>query len=205
MQRLLLTLILLISPAVLAAQTFENCDKAQIAYAQAAADGAAVLAQSAAAAVADTPEFHRWFGRYDPDSAEAVRMGLKAIHVAALREEVRLVCPELGDDGCDFGTYANVWPDEPYVINLCHAFFGQPTMAGVVTTSHVFESGTREGTIIHELSHFTILAGTDDHCYGREVCTAMARTQPDLGRDNADSYQYFSEDVVLARQGRLSE
>jgi peptidyl-Lys metalloendopeptidase len=203
MSRLLALLLLLACPATLAAQSFEHCNKDQIAYAQAAVDGAIVLSEAAAAAVADTPEYERWFGIYAPDTAEAVRAGLKAVHAAAQLDSVRLVCPPLGEDGCDFGTYANVWPDDPYVINLCYAFFGQPTIAGVVTTSAVFDNGTREGTIIHELSHFTAVAGTEDNCYGREVCTDMAKVQGDLTRDNADSYQYFAEDVVLAREGRL--
>jgi len=146
----------------------------------------------------DTPEYLRWFGAYRPDYAETVRAGLKSIDRALAGPDLVMICPNVGEDGCDLGTYANVWPDRPFRVNLCAAFFNMPTMDGIVATSMAFDTGTREGTIIHEVSHFTRTAGTDDHCYTRTDCSVMAETDPDLAIDNADSFQYFTEDVMFA-------
>lgn len=197
--RLLLPLVALLPAAgPVAALTFERCNKSEIAYATAAVEGARDIAMRAAARVGPTPEYERWFGPYRVDRGEVVRSAMKAIDRALDEPSLRLVCPNVGEDGCDVGTFANVWPDQPHVVNLCGAFFGMPTIGGVVQTSRVFDSGTREGTIIHEVSHFTIVAGTSDHCYTREICSEMALTDPALAVENADSLQYFAEDVVLA-------
>jgi peptidyl-Lys metalloendopeptidase len=190
-------------PTLTPAAQFQRCGKAEISFATDALVEARILAMTAAAAAGDTPDFAHWFGPYSPSRGETLRAGLKAIDRALRDPELTLVCPAPGEDGCSFGTYANVFPDRPYVINLCASFFGQPTMAGVRTASAAFDSGTREGTLIHEVSHFLVVAGTDDHCYGREVCAEMSKTAPDLALRNADSFQYFAEDVVLRREGRL--
>jgi peptidyl-Lys metalloendopeptidase len=190
-------------PGVAGAVQYRNCDKAQIAYADAAVLGAQVAARAAGAAVGDNADYLRWFGRYSAANAEAVRASLKAVDRALGRVDLTLVCPETGEDGCAFDVYANVFPDRPFVVNLCAAFFGQPTLAGVVPTSSAFETGTREGTIIHEVSHFIIVAGTDDHCYGRSDCEDMAKESPALAIENADTFQYFAEDILLGREGRL--
>jgi peptidyl-Lys metalloendopeptidase len=60
------------------------------------------------------------------------------------------------------------------------------------------EDGTREGTIIHELSHFPFTAGTGDECYGRTTCANMAGRDARRAIATADSYQYYAEDVTLA-------
>ena len=83
------------------------------------------------------------------------------------------------------------------MINLCPSFFAMPGVAGIVAGGVSFETGTREGTIIHEVSHFEAVAATGDHCYGRSDCAVMARRDPGLAVRNADSYQYFVEDVAL--------
>lgn len=204
MMRLILpTMMALLCPAPLLAMTFERCDKAQIAYATAAVEGARDLALIAGAAVGDTPIFARWFGTFTPAHAEQVRTGMKAVNRALRADQLHLVCPAVGLDGCDIDIFANVMSDEPYRINLCSAFFSLPTMTGVVPTSSAFDSGTREGTIIHEVSHFDVVAGTEDHWYTRTDCAENAKSDPRLAIENADSFQYYSEDVLLTRQGRI--
>ena len=190
-------------PGAAKALNFDRCEKAQIAYATAAVLGAQELARAAGAAVGDTPTYQRWFGAFSATNAEKVRAGLKAVDRALGRDDITLVCPAPGENGCAFDTYANVMPNRPYSVNLCVAFFTQPTMGGVVPTSPAFDSGTREGTIIHEVSHFDIVAGTEDHCYTRSICSLFAKANPGLAINNADSLQYFAEDVVLGAQGRL--
>ena len=55
------------------------------------------------------------------------------------------------------GTYAYVYPDSPYQVYLCGAFWSAPNTG----------TDSRAGTIIHELSHFTVVAGTNDWAYGK--------------------------------------
>lgn len=198
MLRLFLLALLSLAAMPAAAMQFERCTKSEVAYAAAAVEGAREVILRAAARVGDTPEYLRWFGPFRPDHAEQVRRGLKSIDNALAGDDLTLICPNVGEDGCDLGTYANVWPDRPFRVNLCTAFFSMPTMEGIVATSMAFDTGTREGTIIHEVSHFYRAAGTEDHCYTRTDCSVMAGDDPAAAIENADSFQYFAEDVMFA-------
>ncbi|GGL59147.1 M35 family metallo-endopeptidase [Wenxinia marina] len=191
---------------------FETCTKVEMERIHAAVDGALTMSAAAAAAVGDDETYGRWFGRYSARNAEEVRNSLKAVHDALLRDELYLICMNDGFDGCKDGTYAYVYRDEPYRIYLCPSFHFLPGMFEYDNTADEMENGTREGTIIHELSHFEAVAGTDDNCYARSVCSSEARRQPGLVIRNADSFQYYAEDIavlpvpggaILIRTGRL--
>ena len=52
---------------------------------------------------------------------------------------------------------------------------------------------SRAGTIIHELSHFNVVAGTDDNEYGQVKCRELARTDLLEAIANADSHEYITE------------
>ena len=58
-------------------------------------------------------------------------------------------------------------------------------------------SGTdlKAGTLIHEMSHFDVVAGTDDVVYGQSAARNLASTDPDLAITNADSHEYFAENT----------
>ncbi|NDV01273.1 M35 family metallo-endopeptidase [Pseudoroseicyclus tamaricis] len=195
--RSLFSAVLLLLPITAQAATFERCGKTEIAVASAALRGAGDIVLSAAATVSDSDAYRRWFGRYDSLRAETVRRNLKAINRALISDEMAVVCPAFGEDGCLRDTYANVYPDEPYIINLCPAFFRQPNMHAHPPGAPELEFGTREGTIIHEMSHFRVVADTEDLCYSRSDCSAMAERDPAGAIRNADSYQYFAEDVTF--------
>ena len=45
------------------------------------------------------------------------------------------------------------------------------------------------------MSHFTIVAGTDDWVYGQTGAKNLAISNPDNAVDNADSHEYFSENT----------
>jgi hypothetical protein len=61
------------------------------------------------------------------------------------------------DCGCDEDYFAYVYPAQPYTIYVCNAFWTAP-MTG---------TDSKGGTLLHEMSHFDIVAGTDDHVYGQ--------------------------------------
>jgi peptidyl-Lys metalloendopeptidase len=169
----------------------------QIAQAEAAISDAQDMALAATAAVADTPDHARWFGPWDEARAGTVRSTYRAIAAALASDDLHVRCPPVQRDACLPTYFAYVLPEEALAINLCAPFFAMPGVAGVVAGSIVFETGTREGTILHEVSHLAAVAGTADHCYGRTDCAVMARREPWLAVGNADSLQYFAEDVAL--------
>lgn len=180
------------------AQSFARCAGYQIATVQEILPGAHDLALSAAVAVGDTPEFRQWFGAYTPENAETVRHNLKRIYKAIADERLRFYCGHPDEPACQQNTYAYVYPTEAFAMTLCPAFFTLPTMPGGSPNDRDYEYGTMEGTIIHEISHYDVVAGTEDHCYGRTDCTELARTRDYWAVRNADTYQYYTEDVAFA-------
>lgn len=183
------------------AENHMGCDKEQVQVITHAIRSAKDLTLKAATTVADTPEYARWFGPYSDANAEVVRGNLKAVISAIRSGAVTTQCDLIAGDGCDAGEYAWVYPHRPYEVHLCPPFFNLPPLTALQPGERRSDNGTREGTIVHEISHFIRVADTEDHCYSRRECMAMASDDAALAIDNADSYQYFTEDVTYyARQ-----
>ncbi len=83
----------------------------------------------------------------------------------------------------DSGTYAYVYPDQPYTVYLCGAYWQAPANG----------TDSKSGTLVHETSHFTVVAGTGDHVYGQSGAHSLAISDPDSALDNADNHEYFAE------------
>ena len=199
--RLLLIAMLAASASQVQAEDFRNCTAQETRIITSSLDAAKDLTVKAAAAVGDTSDYQRWFGTYSASNAEKVRSGLKGIVAAIRRGGVTVQCDQVEPDGCAAGEYAFVYSDRPYHLHLCPSFFDLPSLEALRPGARRSDFGTREGTIVHEISHFLHVAGTDDHCYSRSECALMAMSEPDLAVDNADSFQYFTEDVTYyARQ-----
>jgi peptidyl-Lys metalloendopeptidase len=49
------------------------------------------------------------------------------------------------------------------------------------------------GTIIHEVAHFKVVAGTTDHAYGHSAAKSLAVSNPTNALANSDSLQYYAE------------
>ena len=81
--------------------------------------------------------------------------------------------------------YAYVYPDQPYKIYVCGAFWAAPATG----------TDSKAGTLVHEMSHFTVVAGTDDWAYGQTAAKALAISDPAKALDNADSHEYFAENT----------
>lgn len=198
MRRFLCALVLLV-PCQASADTFAGCTKAEAETIARSVADAKRLAVNAAAAVGDTPEFEIWFGKYSPALAEQARRNLKNIASAIRSGAVTTTCKEVSRTGCEPDIYAYVYDDQPYLIHICPQFFGLPNMARLRPGQLNSNFGTRAGTIVHEISHFNIVANTEDNCYARDVCADMAQHDPNRAIGNADSYQYFAEDVTYFR------
>jgi peptidyl-Lys metalloendopeptidase len=78
-----------------------------------------------------------------------------------------------------------VYPDQPYKIYVCKAFWSAPLTG----------TDSKGGTLVHEMSHFNVFAGTNDWAYGQAAAGALATSDPDKAIDNADSHEYFGENT----------
>jgi peptidyl-Lys metalloendopeptidase len=87
------------------------------------------------------------------------------------------------DCGCRKKYYAYVYPTQPYTIYLCSVFWTAPLTG----------TDSKAGTLIHEMSHFNVVAGTDDYVYGQAGAKNLAITNPAQAIDNADNHEYFAE------------
>lgn len=179
------------------ATNFYQCEKAEISDLGDALKGAHNIGLRAAVAVGDTENYRRWFGPYSKANAETARSTLKAIYTTISTGQLRVICLNTSDDGCEDDTYAFVYPDEAFVLNICPKYFDLPTMISDAPESEAMENGTREGTILHEVSHFLRVAGTDDVWYSRSTSAEEAQTDPRSAVRNADTFQYFAEDTTF--------
>ena len=94
-------------------------------------------------------------------------------------DQVKINC------GCNQSYYAYVYPTKPYEIFVCRAFWSAPNTG----------TDSRAGTLIHEMSHFNVVAGTDDVVYGQTGARSLAISDPNAALNNADSHEYFAENT----------
>jgi hypothetical protein len=83
--------------------------------------------------------------------------------------------------------FAFVYPTNPYMVYVCGGFWS----AALTGTD------SRAGTLIHEITHFTVVAGTDDYAYGQSAAMALAVSNANQAVDNADNYEYFAENTPV--------
>lgn len=159
---------------------YAHCSNAQ-------QDGVAGAVQAGLAMVQDADAYLQgqalaarytgWFGPVDNARATTV-----ARHAAAIRDAFA-TRPITVDCACSQRWYAYVYPNEPYTIHVCKAFWTAPLTG----------TDSKGGTLVHEISHFTVVAGTGDWVNGQAAAAALAGSDPDRAIDNADSHEYFSE------------
>ena len=87
--------------------------------------------------------------------------------------------------GCSQNYYAYVYPTREYEIFVCKAFW----------TANTTGTDSKAGTLIHEMSHFNVVAATDDVVYGQTGAKSLAISNPDRAIQNADSHEYFAENT----------
>lgn len=120
-----------------------------------------------------------WFGIYNSSRYNTVTAHFDSISDAMDTAPVTFNC------GCKKKYYAYVYPNQPYIIYLCRVFWTAP-MTG---------TDSKAGTLIHEMSHFYVVASTDDYVYGQTGAKSLAITDPDLAINNADNHEYFAENT----------
>lgn len=121
-----------------------------------------------------------WFGTYSATRYSTVKTHYSKILDAFTNKAVVVDC------GCtDSGVYAYVYKAQPYKIWVCGAFWTAPSTG----------TDSKAGTLVHEMSHFTIVADTDDWAYGQSAAKSLAKSNTTKAVDNADSHEYFSENT----------
>ena len=127
------------------------------------------------------PRYTTWFGAYTSSRYSTAKQHFVDIDAAMDQNggQVKINC------GCNQSYYAYVYPTKPYEIFVCKAFWTAPNTG----------TDSKAGTLVHEMSHFNIVAGTDDHVYGQTGAKSLAISDPAKAVDNADSHEYFAENT----------
>lgn len=128
-----------------------------------------------------TTRYTTWFGVYDPGRFATVDTHFEKIDSALDLQTMTFDC------GCKKTYYAYVYPNQPYRIYLCKAFWTAPNTG----------TDSRAGTIIHEVSHFDVVANTDDVVYGQAGAKNLAVSNPNDAIRNADSHEYHAENTPV--------
>ena len=122
-----------------------------------------------------------WFGAYVSTRYATAQQHFMAIDTAMDQTGGQVII----NCGCTQNYYAYVYKNQPYQIYVCNAFWTAPLIG----------TDSRAGTLIHEMSHFTVVADTDDWVYGQSAASNLAATNPTNAVDNADNHEYFSENT----------
>jgi peptidyl-Lys metalloendopeptidase len=125
------------------------------------------------------PRYSTWFGALDSGRYNTVKSHFGSILTAFQNADVTFNC------GCKKQYYAYVYPTQPYTIYLCRVFWTAPATG----------TDSKAGTLVHEMSHFNVVAGTDDWAYGQSACRSLANSNAKRAVDNADSHEYFAENT----------
>ena len=162
--------------------TFVGCSSTQISGAGDAVVQARAYSENAKGYLAGGtvgPRYTTWFGAYTSARYSTASQHFVAIDAALDQSggQVTINC------GCNQSYYAYVYPTQPYQIYVCRAFWSAPLTG----------TDSKAGTLIHETSHFNVVAGTDDHVYGQTGARNLAISDPASALDNADSHEYFAE------------
>jgi peptidyl-Lys metalloendopeptidase len=161
--------------------TYRGCTTSEKTALKLAVSNAAQFSQKSEDWLAANPSgggaYTTWFGTYSSSRFTRVTSAYSHITSELTSKAVTLDCTS------DEDYYAYVYPDEPYIIYLCNAFWTAPATG----------TDSKAGTLVHESSHFTVNGGTDDHVYGQTAAKQLAKSSPSDAVDNADNYEYFAE------------
>ena len=164
--------------------SYVGCSSTQINGAGSAVNSARSYAENAKGYLntgATGPRYTSWFGAYTSSRYNSVKQNFAAIDTAMDQSggQIKINC------GCNQSYYAYVYPTRPYEIFVCRAFWSAPNTG----------TDSKAGTLIHEMSHFNVVAGTDDWAYGQTAARSLANSDPAKAVDNADNHEYFAENT----------
>lgn len=173
----------------LSAPKFDQCDSSQQDDIGTALAEANNIASAALQVLQDTPPAQQpnsqryliWFGAHTVGLYAKATGNFSKILDALGNKTISFGCH--GSE-CRPEDYSYVHRDQPYRIFVCPKFW----LAALKGTD------SRSGTIVHEISHFFVVAGTDDYSYGgQNSAKLLAVENPPQATENADSHEYFAE------------
>lgn len=164
---------------------FNGCSQSQINTLNLAHDAAIVIAQQASTAMnnafpnTSADRYRVWFGAADSSRQSTVTTHFLNIYSALDTQNIGFDCT------CTDSFFAYVYSNQPYTIYLCNAFW----------SANLNGTDSQAGTLVHEMAHFTVIAGTDDYAYGHTNAKNLAITNPNNAVFNSDNHEYFAENV----------
>ncbi len=177
------------APEVLYAQAagYSGCSATQLAELPLDFDASEVITREAREALeglaenerAASPRYQRWFGAYESARFNSVVDLYRKTETLMASSQVEFLCD------CDDPFFAFIRRTEPFKVNLCRAYW-QAARTG---------TDSRAGTIVHEISHFNEIGGTEDFVYGTGPASNLALSSPANAVNNADSVEYFAENT----------
>jgi peptidyl-Lys metalloendopeptidase len=168
--------------AVSGTSSYTKCTTSQQSLIATARNDAAVYASDSLnylTSGATGARYTTWFGAYTSSRYSTVKSHFTNIKNAMDTASMNFDC------GCKKRYYAYVYANQPYNIYLCSVYWQAPAKG----------TDSKAGTLIHETSHFSIVAGTDDWVYGQSGAKSLAISDPNKAVDNADSHEYFAENT----------
>lgn len=163
--------------------SYTACTAAQTSTVGQAVNAASTMANGADAYLAGTgsgtPRYTTWFGTYSSSNWNTAKSHFTSIKGAIDTKPLAFDC------SCKKRYYAYVYPTQPYKIYLCSVFWKAPLTG----------TDSKGGTLIHEISHFNVVAGTDDYVYGQAGAKSLAASDPQKALFNADNHEYFAENT----------
>jgi len=166
-------------PIVGSPQGFTNCNANQISYANAAISGGnseSARAFNCLNGASCDSQYSRWFGTYADSNWNFVTPCFRNIN-SRLNSNFNGICDV--SSTCASNVFAFVYPtDTTLTVHLCSLFFQR--------------TADRNRVIVHEMSHFRAICGTQDYTYGTANCLSLARSNPSQASRNADNVCYFA-------------
>ena len=129
--------------------------------------------------------FTEWFGQVSTERYSTAQLAFDRIASALSNQTIGFDCT------CNISNrenvFAFVFANDPFNMNVCPVFFRVPP------------SGTdsRSGTIVHEISHFNVVIGSDDFqsALNQSGSRQLANSNPSLAIRNANAFEYFAENT----------
>ncbi|CTP85977.1 protease [Xanthomonas translucens pv. arrhenatheri] len=168
--------------AVVNGINYASCSSSQISTIGSAVNSARTYSQNAKTYLnggSTGARYTSWFGAYNASRYSTASSNFVNIDAAIDQNngQITINC------GCSESSYAYVSPNQPYQIYVCNAFWSAPLTG----------TNSKAGTLIHEMSHFSVVAGTSDYAYGQSAARSLASSNPARAVKNADNHEYFAE------------
>ena len=170
--------------AVSGSSSFASCSGSQQTALLTARNDASTYANEALAYFTSNKagaRYEKWFG-----VVETSRWNLVKSHYTAIANFADTASLTFDCSCTDSGVYAYVYSNDSSRMYLCGAFWNYAPPTG---------TDSKAGTLIHEMSHYNVLAGTDDYVYGQSGAMNLAISNPAQAVMNADNHEYFAENT----------